>query len=106
VDLLEDLVDVGRVGLDPLLGPLLTTVSLGSGGLCGLVVSKVKAWSEEGKETYLCGSLGGGGRGLGSLRRGSLGSDRGLGGLGVSRVQRQVGRSRRTIVIELVGGRR
>jgi hypothetical protein len=40
VDLLEDLVDVGRVGLDPLLGPLLTTVSLSGGGLCGLDVSE------------------------------------------------------------------
>ena len=42
VDLLEDLVDVRRVGLDPLLGPLLSTVSLGGGGLCGLEVSKVE----------------------------------------------------------------
>jgi hypothetical protein len=106
VDLLEDLVDVGRVGLDPLLGPLLTTVSLGSRGLCGLVVSRVQEWSEEEKETYLCGSLGGGSRGLGSLRRGSLGSDRGLGGLGVSTGQREVRSSRRTIVMELVGGKR
>ena len=39
VDLLEDLVDVRRVGLDPLLGPLLTTVSLSGGGLCGLGIS-------------------------------------------------------------------
>ena len=39
VDLLEDLVDVRRVGLDPLLGPLLTTVSLSGRGLCGLDIS-------------------------------------------------------------------
>lgn len=47
MDLLEDLVDVGRVGLDPLLGPLLTTVSLGGGGLCGLDVSDGRRTDKE-----------------------------------------------------------
>jgi hypothetical protein len=51
VDLLEDLVDVGRVGLDPLLGPLLTTLSLGGGGLCGLDVSK--ELMDEGREVNI-----------------------------------------------------
>lgn len=39
VDLLEDLVDVRRVRLDPLLGALLATLGLGSRGLGGLNVS-------------------------------------------------------------------
>jgi len=39
VDLLEDLVDVRGVRLDPLLGSLLATLGLGSGGLGGLRVS-------------------------------------------------------------------
>ena len=39
VDLLEDLVDVGRVRLDTLLGTLLATLGLGSGGLSGLLIS-------------------------------------------------------------------
>jgi hypothetical protein len=47
VDLLEDLVDVRRVGLDPLLGPLLSTLGLGSGGLCGLNVSREHRHSRE-----------------------------------------------------------
>ena len=67
VDLLEDLVDVRRVRLDPLLGALLATLGLGGGGLGGL-----------------SGSLGSTGGGLGGLGGGSLGSDRGLGSLGVS----------------------
>jgi len=36
VDLLEDLVDVRGVRLDPLLGSLLATLGLSSGGLGGL----------------------------------------------------------------------
>ena len=36
VDLLEDLVDVGRVRLDPLLGSLLASLGLGGRGLGGL----------------------------------------------------------------------
>jgi hypothetical protein len=39
VDLLEDLVDVRRVRLDPLLGALLATLGLGSRGLGGLLIS-------------------------------------------------------------------
>jgi len=47
VDLLEDLVDVRRVGLDPLLGSLLATLGLGGGGLGGLKSASVK--SDEGR---------------------------------------------------------
>jgi hypothetical protein len=71
VDLLEDLVDVRGVGLDPLLRLLLATL-LDGGGLRGLG-----------------GSLGGGGGGLGGLRGGGLGSDGGLRGLrGISGVRK------------------
>jgi hypothetical protein len=38
VDLLEDLVDVRRVRLDPLLGSLLSSLGLGGGSLSGLRV--------------------------------------------------------------------
>lgn len=59
VDLLEDLVDVRRVRLDPLLGPLLGTVLGSSRSLSGLG-----------------GSLGRGSGGLGGLGSRSLGSNR------------------------------
>lgn len=59
VDLLEDLVDVRRVRLDPLLGPLLGTV-FGSSGSLG----------------SLGGSLGRSSGGFGGLGSRSLGSDR------------------------------
>ena len=74
VDLFEDLVDVRRVRLDPLLGSFLATFGLG-GGLCGLT-SRVRGASEHVRETtYLGWGLGCADGGLGCLRSGSFGSD-------------------------------
>ena len=87
VDLLEDLVDVRRVGLDPLLGALLATFGLGGRGLGGLLISSTVltttstcvSKSKTVQETYLSGGLGGSGGGLGGLRGRSLGSGSRLG---------------------------
>jgi len=79
VDLLEDLVDVGRVGLDPLLGPLLTTVSLSGGGLCGLDISHSR-YEWERREFTLAGALDAAAGALAAWEEGALDATEDLGG--------------------------
>ena len=79
MDLLEDLVDVGRVGLDPLLGPLLTTVSLSGGGLCGLDISHSR-YEWERREFTLAGALDAAAGALAAWEEGALDATEDLGG--------------------------